>query len=147
MNAKKSLQFTDQEYDEEDAAEQQHEEEEHEEDEYEEEEEDVIVPITFSAAQDEQSSDESGDDEVTPHILKPSTTLQSLHTANCLPDPGTQFRGIGQGVMRSIPGVVSTFKFLDSTYDFLSNEDKASALSSKYSMSAVVSKSHVNCMR
>ena len=98
------------------------------------------APITFSARDEMNSADEESDfDEQVPEVLKASNMLRRLPASTCLPDAGTNFEGIGHGVMRMIPGVKVAFDLWDSTHDFHENENQDSPKLTKYSMSAIVS--------
>ena len=94
---------------------------------------------SFSAAQELETTDESAGEDELPEMLKPSTMLRDLPETTRLPDAGGPFVGIGQKIMRSIPGLKRTLEFHDSKFDFASNEDKKSTISTKYAMTAIVS--------
>ena len=58
------------------------------------------APITFSARDEMNSTEEEIDFEQIPEVLKVSTMLKRLPASTCLPDAGTNFEGIGQGIYK-----------------------------------------------
>lgn len=99
----------------------------------------VTSLISFSAAQELETTDESAGEDELPEMLKPSTMLRDLPETTRLPDAGRPFVGMGKKIMRSIPGLTRTLEFHDSKFDFVSNEEKKATTSTKYAMTAIVS--------